>query len=59
MSRLAPQAERGPPTDEEATTMQIPYGPRGLHEELGSRFDRFLSERRTRRPRRPRRFDPR
>jgi hypothetical protein len=37
--------------------MQIPYGPRGLHDELESRFDRLLTERRTRRVRRPRRSD--
>jgi hypothetical protein len=40
--------------------MQIPYGPRGLHAELESRFDRLLTERR--RPRRIRRTghpDPR
>ena len=31
--------------------MQIPYGPRGLHAELESRFDRLLTERRPRRTR--------
>jgi hypothetical protein len=35
--------------------MQIPYGPRGLHAELESRFDRLLTERRTRRSGRSRR----
>jgi len=38
--------------------MQIHYGPRGLHAELESRFDRLLTERRTR-SRRPCRSQPR
>jgi hypothetical protein len=47
------------PTHDVETTMQIPYGPRGLHTELESRFDRLVTERRTRRTRRTGRSDPR
>jgi hypothetical protein len=47
MSGGTPQQQRGPlPTDEEETTMEIPYGPRGLHAELEARFDRLLADRR-------------
>jgi hypothetical protein len=41
-----------PPLEEE-TTMQIHYGPRGLHAELTSGFDRLITARRRMRRIRP------
>ncbi len=37
---------------QEETTMEIHYGPRGLHAELESRLDRLITDRRARRTRR-------
>jgi hypothetical protein len=50
----------GAPPHEEETTVEIHYGPRGLHEELEARIDRLITERRrTRRLRRAERPAPR